>query len=69
MKKLIRKIDKLLEEDENLNYWLTKTPHERLHALQVLREQYIYLFNKQELYNESRKRLRRFYKITKQKKS
>ena len=60
---VIRNINKL--DNEDIKYWSRKTPEERLEALQYLREQYIVLFNKQNLYNESRKRLRRFYKITK----
>lgn len=50
---------------EELDYWLDKSSEEKLSALQELREQYIYLFNKRKLYNESRKALRRVYKITK----
>ena len=51
-------------EDE-VEYWQQISPDEKLNILQELREQYILLFNKQELYNESRKGLRRFYKIIK----
>ena len=51
-------------EDE-IEYWINVPPEEKLSILQELREQYIRLFNKQELYNESRKGLRRVYKITK----
>lgn len=50
-------------EDE-IEYWKKINPEEKLSILQELREQYIYFFKKQKLYNESRKRLRRFYKIT-----
>lgn len=52
-------------EKEDLDYWFDKSPEEKLDALQELREQYIYLYNKQKLYNESRKALRRVYKIIK----
>jgi len=50
--------------DEEIAYWSQVTPEDKLTILQELREQYILLFNKQELYNESRKGLRRVYKIT-----
>lgn len=54
------KIIKLKDETEkNSLYWRSTTIDERLSAIQILREQYITLFNKQDLYNESRKRLRR----------
>ena len=51
-------------EDE-IEYWQKISPEEKLSILQELREQYIVLFNKQELYDESRKRLRRVHKIIK----
>lgn len=51
--------------DDEIEYWKSILPEEKLSILQELREQYIYLFNKQELYNESRKGLRRFYQIVK----
>ncbi len=51
-------------EDE-IEYWRQVSPEEKLSILQELREQYIKLFNKKKLYNESRKGLRRVYKIIK----
>jgi len=51
-------------EDE-IEYWLKVPPEEKLSIAQELREQYIKLFNKQKLYDESRKGLRRVYKIIK----
>ena len=42
-----------------------KSFEEKLTAVQTLREQYIELFNKQNEYAESRKRLRRVYRIIK----
>ncbi len=56
-----------IEESEKADtkYWLSISPNKKLGILQELREQYINLFNKKELYNESRKRLRRFSKIIK----
>ena len=58
--KAIYKSDAELEE---INFWKSKSPQEKLSAVQILREQYINLFNKQEEYFESRKRLRRVYRI------
>lgn len=66
MEKRIKKYnlhDSAQYEDE-IEYWKKVLPEEKLSILQELREQYIELFNKQELYNESRKGLRRVYKIT-----
>lgn len=51
-------------EDE-IEYWSKISPEEKLSITQELREQYIILFNKQKLYDESRKGLRRVYKIIK----
>jgi hypothetical protein len=65
MKKTIHIIPFDETEDRDIKYWEKSTPEQRLDALQVLREQYIYFFNKQNLYNESRKGLRRICKITK----
>jgi hypothetical protein len=50
---------------EELNFWKAKSFEEKLSVVQVLREQYIKLFNKQVEYAESRKRLRRVYRIIK----
>jgi len=52
-------------EQENISYWKSKTPEERLSHLQDLREQHIKLFNKTNAYHEARKGLRRVYRITK----
>ena len=51
--------------DDDIEYWRQVPPEEKLSRLQDLREQYIQLFNKQKLYNESRKGLRRVHKIIK----
>lgn len=61
--KVYRLNDSAQYEDE-INYWTNISPEEKLSVLQELREQYIYFFNKQKLYNESRKGLRRVHKIT-----
>lgn len=66
MKKTVKKINRHEETENNLKYWNSKTSDEKLDTMQRLREQYITLFNKQAEYNESRKRLRRFYKVIKQ---
>ncbi len=52
-------------EEADVSFWQSKSSEERLTVLQELREQYIKLFNKQTEYNESRKRLRRVFKIIK----
>lgn len=66
MKKTVKKINRHEETENNLKFWNSKTSDEKLDTMQRLREQYITLFNKQAEYNESRKRLRRFYKVIKQ---
>ena len=53
------------EATQNLDYWLSRPAFERISAVQELREQYFRFFNKLSDYDESRKRLRRFYKVTK----
>ena len=52
-------------DKEDLRFWKEKSFEEKLSAVQILREQYILLFNKQREYAESRKRLRRVYRIIK----
>lgn len=66
MEKIIKKIKKEEELQNNIKFWLDQSDEDRLSAVQILREQYISYFNKEIEYNESRKRLRRFYKIIKQ---
>jgi tRNA uridine 5-carbamoylmethylation protein Kti12 len=65
MKQKIKIVSKQDIEKGDLDYWLDKSSEAKLNTLQELREQYINLFNKKKLYNESRKALRRVYKITK----
>ena len=66
MNKVIKvyKLNDRTQYEDEIEYWKDIDPEEKLSILQDLREQYIYFFKKQKLYNESRKRLRRFYKIT-----
>jgi len=59
MQKVIKKLTREESERENKIFWLSVDPNEKLSILQEIREQYIELFNKKELYNESRKRLLR----------
>lgn len=66
MEKVVSKVSINEESDRNLEYWMSKTDSEKISAIQELREQYITLYNKENEYNESRKRLRRFYKIIEQ---
>jgi hypothetical protein len=65
MIKEARVTNKLNVEFEEMIFWRSKSLEEKLTVVQVLREQYIQLFNKQEEYAESRKRLRRVYRIIK----
>ena len=66
MEKVVRKIKLEEHENETLEFWQSKTDIERISAIQVLREQFVVLYNKEDEYNESRKRLRRFYRVIKQ---
>ncbi|HRN26674.1 MAG TPA: hypothetical protein PLT78_08905 [Ignavibacteriaceae bacterium] len=52
-------------EKQDIEFWKQVSSEEKLSTVQYLREQYINLFNKQDEYDESRKRLRRFYRIIK----
>ena len=52
-------------EKQDIEFWKNVSIEEKLSTVQYLREQYINLFNKQDEYAESRKRLRRFYRIIK----
>lgn len=65
MKKIVKKIKAEDEILSNLEFWKSQSDSERISAVQDLREQYIILFNKQDEYNESRKRLRRVCKAVK----
>ena len=60
----IYKIDDLAQYENEIEYWINIPPEEKLSIAQELREQYIKLFNKKELYDESRKGLRKYFKIT-----
>lgn len=62
MEKVIKKTS-IREKQSDLEYWLTKTPQERLDALEFLRQQYIN-FNK-----NVQSRLQRVCTITNQKPS
>jgi len=66
MKKVVKIVNKNSELDENLLFWQSKTAEDRISAVQVLREQFIVMFNKQQQYDESRKRLRRVCRAVKQ---
>ena len=65
MIKEARVIYKANSETAELNFWKSKSFEEKLSIVQVLREQYIELYNKQDEFAESRKRLRRVYRIIK----
>ncbi len=69
IEKVIRIISREEEEELDLQYWKTQSMEEKLSTLQLLREEYFYLF-KDEIGtdltgDENRKRLRRVYNITK----
>ena len=66
MKKVARVVRKDDADGFDAVAWLTRTPEEKLSALQLLREQYIRFLNKQSLYRASRKGLRRVYRVIKQ---
>lgn len=60
------KITYLAEAERNeVKFWNSKSCEEKLSIVQVLREQYIALYNKEEEYAESRKRLRRVCRVIK----
>ena len=52
-------------ESKEVSFWQSKSSEEKISIVQELREQYIRLFNKENEYAESRKRLRRVYRIIK----
>lgn len=60
MEKTIKKLTFEEAEKEDIVYWKSKTPEERLDELQRLREIYY------SLSNENRKGFQRFYRIIKQ---
>jgi hypothetical protein len=60
MEKSLRKLSFLEAEKKDILFWKSKTPEEKLDALQQLRELYF------ELNNESRKGFQRLYRIIKQ---
>ncbi|MCP5061629.1 MAG: hypothetical protein GY936_04090 [Ignavibacteriae bacterium] len=66
MKKVLKIINKKEQEIEDNLYWGSTSAEYRLSVLQEIREQYIDLFNKRKEYNESRKGLRRVYRVIKQ---
>ncbi|MDZ7694954.1 MAG: hypothetical protein U5K69_28200 [Balneolaceae bacterium] len=66
MEKTVTIISKNQAEEADIEFWKNKSREERLEAVQYLREQWIAKFNNRAEYNESRKGIRRFYKIVKQ---
>jgi hypothetical protein len=66
---LIKSI-KILNKNEHDDLQIPiRTVSENLEMLQILREQYIYFFNKEKEYNESREGLRKVYRIIERKQS
>ncbi|MCK5059416.1 MAG: hypothetical protein KAT34_22390 [Candidatus Aminicenantes bacterium] len=60
MKKTIKMVNPAEGDQQEIEYWKTKTPKEKLDILQYLREEY-YIFK-----NESRKGFQRVYRIIEQ---
>ena len=52
-------------EKDEIKFWNNKSYEEKLSIVQILREQYIALYHKEEEYAESRKRLRRVCRVIK----
>lgn len=65
MEKVVNIIQHKDEAKKNIQFWQSRTVEERLSTIQILREQYISFFNKQDAYNESRERLRRVFSVIK----
>lgn len=65
MKKVVKKLTREEAEQEEIRFYKSLTPEERVYMVQDLREQYIILFNKQQEYDESRARLRTLYRVIK----
>ncbi len=61
MEKVIAKYNLENQPENDLEYWETKTPIERLNAIEKLRQQYIALF-----FNGNRPRFQRVYNAFKQ---
>ena len=59
MEKVAKKIPLKNAESQDIEYWKSRTPEEKLDNLQYLRELYY------ELKNESRKRFQKIYRIVK----
>ena len=63
MAKAVRYVPLNQSDEQDFQYWLKKSPAEKLDTLQYLREM-VY-----DLKHESRKGLQRFFKVTRRKKS
>jgi predicted Fe-S protein YdhL (DUF1289 family) len=59
MERVARRILKAEADDEEVSYWVKKTPEERLEALAVLRQRHEGIFRKGIVQRAARKRLRR----------
>ena len=63
MDKTIKILNSGDEELLDLAFWKSKSAEEKLSVVQILREQYIYLFNQEVQYFESLKKIRKVYRI------
>ena len=59
MERVARRILKAEADDEELSYWVNKTPEERLEALAVLRQRHEGIFPKGFVQRAIRRRVRR----------
>ncbi len=66
IKKRVRILSFAEDEQNDIEYWNEQTITKKLETIQILRERYIHLFHKRELYIASRKGLRRICRVTKQ---
>jgi len=62
MERVARRILKAEADDEEVSYWVKKTPEERLEALAVLRQRHERIFPKGIVRRAIRKRLRRVHR-------
>lgn len=65
MRKVVKKLTREEAEQEEIRFYKSLTPEERVYMVQDLREQHIILFNKQQEYDESRARLRTLFRVIK----
>ncbi|MCK6615147.1 MAG: hypothetical protein L6Q47_12985 [Ignavibacteriaceae bacterium] len=65
MKKVVKKLTREEAEQEEIRFYKSLTPEERVYMVQDLREQYIRENNLEEEYVIAKKLLRKLYRVTK----